>query len=85
MSREQGSPSRGRGAPHACGDLTAKAIASGKRSLAQPARVASPSQATGPLLNLAGRPVYGMRPPAIAARHRRESASETTIVEEVAA
>jgi hypothetical protein len=56
MSREQGPPKGGRGAPAVAGDLTPEAAEGGRRPM-RPSSGRIPILAMGPLLRLIGRPI----------------------------
>jgi hypothetical protein len=86
MSREQGLPKRGRGAPYIYGDLTAKADMGGRQPHASVSgRIPivnneAPAPPRRPLHSF-----MGMRPTVIAASRRREILCKTRIVKKATA
>ena len=87
MSRKQGLPKRGRGAPYLYGDLTAEADVGGRQPYASvsgriPIKKRCDPCSTSPA---AHRSLMGMRPAAIAAGHRHENLRHPLILKEVAA
>jgi hypothetical protein len=87
MSRKQGLPERGRGAPYLYGDLTAEADISGRQPHAfVSGRILTKSDvAAAPHCRPFHRSLMGMRPPAIAAGRRPECLRDTLIGKEAAA
>ncbi len=85
MSRKQGLPERGRGAPRVFGDLTAKADMGGRQTHASVSgRIPIKSDVAPAPPHRPPHPV-GMRPPAIAANRRIERGSTTVVGIEAAA
>jgi len=85
MSRKQGLPERGSGAPYLYGDLTAEADVSGRRPYASvsgrlPIKKRCGPCPTSPAAHFS---LMGMRPAAIAAGHRHENLRDTLILREV--
>ena len=70
MSREQGPPKGGRGAPARAGDLTLEAAVGGRRPHASEFR-SHPHLTDGAPAPPHRPPLQGMRPPAIAASRRQ--------------
>ena len=87
MSRKQGLPERGRGAPNWFGDLTAEADMGGRQTHASVSgRIPIKSDvAPAPPRRPPHRLVMGMRPPAIAASHRLQCLCRTAVSAEVTA
>jgi hypothetical protein len=86
MSRKQGLPERGRGAPCVYGDLTAEADMGGRQPHASVSgRIPIKSDVAPAPPHRPPRAVAGMRPPAIAASHRLEDLCITTLAAEVTA
>ena len=86
MSRKQGLPERGRGAPGLYGDLTAEADIGGRQPHASVSgRISIKSDGAPAPLHRPPRAVAGMRPPAIAASHRLDDPCTTTLAAEVTA
>ena len=80
MSRKQGPPERGRGAPYVHGDLTAKATVSGRRPHASiSGRIPIENDVAPAPPRRPPRTFAGMRPPAIATSHRPGSACIPTM------
>ena len=86
MSRKQGLPERGRGAPHLFGDLTAKADMGGRQPNASVSGRIPIKSDVGPAPphRPPHRWLMGMRPAAIAAGRRREELCIPGIVIEAA-
>jgi hypothetical protein len=86
MSRKQGAPERGRGAPCLHGDLTAEATISGRRPhAAVSGRIPIENDVAPAPPRRPPHIFMGMRPAAIAAGRRRESLRVIAIVMEAAA
>ena len=85
MSRKQGLPERGRGAPRRYGDLTAKADMGGRQPRASVSgRIPIKGDGAPAPPHRAPQLLMGMRPAAIAAGHRRFADRAPMVVEEVA-
>jgi hypothetical protein len=87
MSKKQGLPERGRGAPYLYGDLTAEADISGRQPHAfVSGRILTKSDvAAAPPRRPLHRFLMGMRPAAIGACRRPEGLCDTLIVKKAAA
>ena len=85
MSRKQGLPERGRGAPRTCGDLTAKADMGGRQTHATVSGRIPIKSDVAPAPPHRPPRFTGMRPPAIAAGHRRLASRATVAIKDVAA
>ena len=84
MSRKQGLPERGRGAPHLFGDLTAKADMGGRQPHAAVSGRIPIKVDVAPAPPHRPPHLMGMRPPAIAANCRIERGSRTVVGTEAA-
>ena len=85
MSRKQGLPKRGRGAPCVYGDLTAKADMGGRQTHASVSGRIPIKSDVAPAPPHRPPRVTGMRPPAIAASHRLLASRAPVAIKDVAA
>jgi hypothetical protein len=85
MSRKQGLPERGRGAPYLYGDLTAEVDVSGRQPYASVSGRIPIKSDVAPAPPHRPPRTLGMRPAAIAAGRRLKDMRDTLIVKEAAA